>query len=209
MPGMLTFEKVPGAWRCGGDWPAGTVFVTRVKSPLGFKALVYMCNINIDYDGSSTAYGPPGKATQDNLDNAGPDATKGWYGVKSLTPGDAAELRRTKGGGVRPIVDETATKDKFGRFPVVQQVGEPSPGFYVSAGSKARTLAYPEWDQRHWWDSNSVAFAALSGQFANLGVDLNDVGVAIRLDRNLHTGFWFKDAGHGFYKLTGKDYYDY
>jgi hypothetical protein len=198
MAGQLQFSNVRGQWRCGQEWAAGTVFVTQIKGPMGNTAAVYMCNINIDYDGSSTAYGPPGTHPQDYLVNAGPDPVKGWYGVASLTPGDAEKLRKTQGGGKRPFVDtDNADEDVKGRYPVIQQPGEPNPGYYVSAGSKARTWAYPEWDQRHWWDSNTVPFAALSGKFRDLlGVALNDVGVAIRLETNQQSGFFYKDSGH-------------
>lgn len=186
-----------GKWHCGGDYPV--VYLTHVYHwGTGFEAFVWMSNVNIDYDGSPTAYGPPGKITDDFLVNAGPGAENGWFGVKSLKPKVAADLRNGPPKRIRPLVDDkNAPMDRFGRYPVVQQEGEPNPGHYVSSTSVPADTNFEEWDQRRWVNSKTYPYGAISGKLRdNGGVTLNDFGLAIRLDRfDTHSGFCFKDSG--------------
>jgi hypothetical protein len=215
MANILEFEDVPknkddkGDWRCGYYWKEGSVFVTRVKGPV--LALVYMAGVNIDYDGSPTAYGPPSKPGDDKLEFAGPG--KGaWYGVKAMTPGDAKEIRDADEAkmqkrnpsykAIRPTVDETAKKDVNGAFPVIQQAGEPSPGHYVSSTSTTFNASFKDYRQEYYWDSSKYPYGALSGKLGSVGkVAMHDFGLGIRLDRAFETAFCFKDSGNDDYAV--------
>jgi hypothetical protein len=180
---------------------AGTIsrrcFFTEISGPGGVVAYVWTSNVNIDYDGSPKAYGPPAKHPQDYIGNAGPDPQTGWYGVVALTVQQAAALRAKDPSHIRPQLDTNPKlEDVKHRFPVVQQAGEPAPGFYVSPSSKPANTHYPEYDQRRWLDSSSIPFGALSGMLKTIGkVSLNDFALAIRLDQNHQSGFMFKDSG--------------
>jgi hypothetical protein len=218
MANKLEFEDVPrdpkdkadkGNWRCGYYWKEGTVFVTRVTGPV--VALVYMAGVNIDFDGSPTAYGPPSKPGDDKLEFAGPG--KGaWYGVKAMTPEEAKKIRdadeakmRKKNpsyNAIRPFVDEKAKKDKNDAFPVIQQAGEPSPGHYVSSTSTPFNASFKDYRQEFYWDSSKYPYGALSGKLGSVGkVLMHDFGLGIRLDRAFETAFCFKDAGNDDYAV--------
>jgi hypothetical protein len=198
MGAKLSFDDLPGQkggsgqWRNGSDWKLGTVFVTKVAGPV--TALVYTCGVNIDFDGSPTAYGPPSKPGDDDLAHAGPGRGT-WFGVFPMTAERAKEIRdeeekkkKKKSDpsftAIRPTVDEDAQKDSKGQQPCVQQKGEPSPGHYVSSSAATFNGAFPEWHQNHWWDASRFPYGALSGGLMDVGgVALHDFGLAIRLDR--------------------------
>jgi hypothetical protein len=215
MANKLEFKDVPGKgntsgnWRSGYHWKEGTVFVTRVTGPV--TALVYMAGVNIDYDGSPTAYGPPTKPGDDKLEHAGP-GQYGWYGVKALSIAEAAAIRKAEEDkkkrsnpgfkAIRPIVDPTATKDVNDAFPVIQQAGEPSPGHYVSKTATVFNASYPSYRQEYYWDSSKYPYGALSGKLRSIGeVQLHDFGLGVRLDRAAQTVFAFKDAGRDDFSL--------
>src|SRR5437016_9041351 len=86
----LVFNDYPGAWHSGTDFPG--VPLTRVSwgtAPADTVAYVFFGHVNIDFDGSPTAYGPAGITPKpdDDLSNAG-NAVQGWFGVYSLPETD-------------------------------------------------------------------------------------------------------------------------
>ena len=125
----LIFKDNPHTWHTGKDYKQVTLtHVSWDSAPSIAVAYVFFGHVNIDFDGSSTAYGPHGIKPQpdDDLGNAG-NPSKGWFGVYAL-PEDH-----------RLVKDETVQIDKkapkyLGKYPVVQQEknGDPNPGYYVS-----------------------------------------------------------------------------
>jgi hypothetical protein len=153
----LEFQDVSsGNWHCGHDYPK--VFVTKVYHwGTGIEAFVWMSNVNIDFDGSSNAYGPPAMGPADNLANAG-NSAQGWFGLVSysvaerdqinerlrkagsperikLDTGQGLGLRTTLKGRSLIVEGKNKVVEPQVRFPVIQQAinGDPRPGFYVSA----------------------------------------------------------------------------
>ena len=128
-----------------------------------------------------------------------------WYGVKALTPGEAKaasylEMTAQTLTLRKPVLDQTSYyEDVFGRFPVVQSIFEPGPGYFVSPLSKAANPRYPSWDQRHFIPPNSSAqepFGALSGGLSTAtGLKLKDTVFAVRLDMSDTLAFPFRDSG--------------
>jgi hypothetical protein len=187
----LVFENQPGGWNAV-DFPS--VPLTKVAwdtSPHDALAYVYFGHVDIDYDGSPTAYGPAGKVPlpDDELEHAG-NAADGWFGVMSLRPDDPLVLT----GLAR--IDTTAPQFK-GKFPVVQQAwnGDPNPGYYVSTTPQAHGPYGLEYLQSSYIDASKVPFGALDKQLPPLGINFGDFGLAIRHDQNLQSGFSFVDSG--------------
>lgn len=192
----LVFTDDPATWRTGGDFPQ--VPLTKVSwdtSPEIAVAYVFFGHVNIDFDGSPTAYGPPGiqPPPDDDLGNAGNDA-QGWFGLYALAPDDPLV---TQG---KAVIDTNPALQKQGKFPVVQTAanGDPNPGYYVSTTPRA---SGPPYLQDSYVDSSQIAFGALSGKLASLGFDLGDYGAAVRHDKNLQSGFYFLDRGANNYAL--------
>jgi hypothetical protein len=188
----LIFTNQPGDWHTA-DFPS--VPLTRVSwdtMPHHALAFVFFGHVNIDFDGSPTAYAPKGHIPlpDDDIGNAG-NATDGWFGVFALKPGDPLE----KSG--QALLDHTASKF-LGKFPVIQQAknGDPNPGYYVSTTSlpsgPSPGLAHL---QNSYVDSSRVSYGALGGELGKLGVTMGDYGLAIRHDQMLQSGFYFVDAG--------------
>ena len=189
MPKLL-FKNHPADWRTGGDFPH--IPLTRVSwdtAPESAVAYVFFGHVNIDFDGSPTAYAPPGHhpLPDDDLGNAF-SAAKGWFGVVALTPTDPAVTQ-----GLAKI-DKRPETLKLGKYPVLQQEknGDPNPGYYVSATPRA---SGPEYLQNSHIDASQVPFGALSGKLKALGFDLGDYGLAIRHNANLQSAFYFVDRG--------------
>ena len=187
----LIFKDHPSAnWRTGHDFPQVTLTAVSWESEPGTAvAYVFFGHVNIDFDGSPTAYGPPGitPMPDDDLANAwGED--NGWFGLIALpenhplvTSGEA-------------IIDKRASLLHKGKYPVIQQAknGDPKPGYYVSATPHATGPAHL---QTSYVDASEIAYGALSGQLASLGFKLGDYGLAIRHNKNLQSGFYFVDRG--------------
>jgi hypothetical protein len=212
MPDLVFEDFHKGQWHCGGDYPK--VHLTKVThQAASIEAYVWMCNINIDFDGSSTAYGPEKLKPADHLGNAF-SKDKGWFGVTSYSIAERDEINAPyiKQGKNPPILLDT--DDKLGksttlsgrrlhnkavepqiRFPVVQQAAnkDPHPGFYVSATSRPKG---PEYLQSSFTDASKVAFGALSGRLRTLGgLELGDCGLSIRLDKDAQSGWAYEDSG--------------
>src|SRR5436190_937787 len=82
MANVLDFKPLGGNWQNGNDFKS--VGMIKITGPQGILALLYTCHINIDYDGASTTYGPPGTVTLDNLANVG--YPRWYYGLFALQP---------------------------------------------------------------------------------------------------------------------------
>jgi len=200
MPRKLVFKNV--AAKKGSDWHTKDfpkVNLTRVSwdnRPDHALAYVFFGHVNIDFDGSPTAYGPAKMTTDDNLGNAG-NKRDGWFGVAARVPTDPlVQNEKNKNGIVK--IDDRAPEFQ-GKFPVVQQVknGDPKPGFYVSTTSRhliSGTRAFPDYLQNNYVDSSKVAFGALDDTLKPLGVKIGDYGIAIRHNKNLESAFYFLDG---------------
>lgn len=127
----LLFKDFFEKWRTGTDFK--DIALTRVSSdaqPDKALAFVYFGHVNLDFDGSPTAYGPLRLNPDDSLNNAG-NPTQGWFGVASLpstsafVTGHLVEIDQTA-PGFHPKGD----KKKPVEFPAVQQArfGDPSRG---------------------------------------------------------------------------------
>jgi hypothetical protein len=191
----LVFKDDPNSWHTGTDFP--NVALTRVSwdsTPTTTVAYVFFGHVNVDFDGSPTAYGPPGMnpPPDDDLGNAG-NAAQGWFGVYALPETDPLVKNHTV------QIDRNAPK-YLGKYPVIQQAknGDPKPGYYVS--TTPRSFG-PADLQDSYIDSSEVSFGALDGAFQALGVSMGDYGLAIRHNKNLQSGFYFADAGGYKYAL--------
>jgi len=194
MPTLL-FSNQPGNWR-GVDFPK--LSLTRISwdnAPDNPIAFVFFGHINVDFDGSSTAYGPPGLTPppDDDLSNAG-DNVKGWYGVAAASADDPL----VQDGTI--LIDKKPALLKKGKYPIVQQAknDDPNPGYYVSSTPHALG---PYYRQDSYIDASQVAFGALSGKLKALGVNLGDYALAIRHDQSLQCPFYFVDSGANTYAL--------
>ena len=202
----LLFQDHPASWRTGHDFPA--VPLTQVSldsSPDTVVAYVFFGHVNIDFDGSPAAYGPPGidPMPDDDLHNAW-DNDSGWFGVVALSENDAAVING------EAVIDKRPEVEHRGKYPVIQQAAnqDPNPGYYVSGTPHP---SGPIYRQDSYIDASQVAFGALSGRLKALGFALGDYGLAIRHDREAQSGFFFADIGGNNYALgecshkVGKD----
>ncbi len=185
----LVFKDHPQNWRTGTDFPnVPLTLVSWDAAPAITIAYVFFGHVNIDFDGSPTAYGPAGVQPQpdDDLKNAG-NATQGWFGVFALPETDQLVKNKTV------QIDKNAPK-YLGKYPVIQQAknGDPKPGYYVSTTPRNSGLPYL---QDSYIDASEVSWGALDRAFRALGVSMGDYGLAIRHDNNLQSGFYFADAG--------------
>jgi hypothetical protein len=131
-----------------------------------------------------------------------------WYGVAALTPGDAKvahpylEMTAPTVTLRKPVLDETSYyEDVFGRFPVVQSVFEPGPGYFVTPLPRAANPRFPSWDQRFFLPYDAFAqapFGALAVPLGTAtGLHLSDTVFAVRLDTTDTLSFHFRDTGFG------------
>ena len=197
----LLFKDFPG-WRNGREFLG--VALTRVSTdaqPDKALAFVFFGHVNLDFDGSPTAYGPLRLNPDDSLGNAG-NAVQGWFGVASAAPGNPfvtgnlVEIDRTAPGFHRDGNPKLPIQ-----FPVVQQAkfGDPKPGFYVSTTPRnlARALGtITAFRQNSYVDASKVAFGAVDRFLQSKhDVQLGDFGLAVRHDENRQSGFSFVDVG--------------
>ena len=190
MPTLVFKDHPATQWRNGSDFPQVALTALAWDSePDKPVAYVFFGHVNIDYDGSPTAYGPPGitPLPDDDLANAWSDEG-GWFGVYSLKPDDPLVAQG------KAVIDQRPELLHKGKYPVVQQEanGDPQPGYYVSTTPQP---SGPGHLQTSYVDASQVAFGALSGRLAALGFKLGDYGLAIRHDKKLQSGFYFVDRG--------------
>jgi len=190
----LVFKEVSGNWHTNDFKNVSLVKITFDTSPGHALAYVFFGHVNMDFDGSSTAYGPARLNPDDSLKNAG-NATQGYYAVYALSPNDPLVRR----GHV--TIDRGAPNFQ-GKFPVVQRKEnfDPHPGYYVSTTPRSADPKRP-YKQSSYVDSAEIAYGALDGRLKALGVDMGDFGLALRHDQNMQSGFYFVDAGKNKYAL--------
>jgi hypothetical protein len=139
-----------------------------------------------------------------------------WYGLFAITPEDAANERFNEISSINPTVrtpnlpnkgvDKELYEDVNGKFPVIQSVYEPGPGYFVSQipseGFGAMNVFFKKWDQRYYLSPHKSTigkYAAVSPAFtSDTGVDKKDTCVAIRLDNGMTSSFVFRDVGSGY-----------
>ena len=184
----LLFKDHPTTWRTV-DFPK--ISLTRVSwdtAPDVAVAYVFFGHPSIDFDGSPTAYGPPGinPLPLDDLDHAW-SAEKGWFGVAALSDSDPL----VKNGAAK--IDQKPALLHKGKFPVIQQKknGDPNPDFYVSATPNPTG---PRHLQSSYLDASQVSFGALPPALEALGFKLGDCGLAVRHDDDKQSGFYFADV---------------
>jgi hypothetical protein len=203
----LVFKDHPSDWHCSSDYPK--VPLTRISldtAPDKAVAYVFFGHVNIDFDGSPTAYAPPEQKSplpDDDLHNAW-DNDNGWFGVLGLPPGDTL----VKQGLIK--LDQRPSLLHKGHYPVVQQAkfkktlkdgtvidhpGDPKPGYYLSTCSNR---VGPFHLQDSYADASRVSYGALSTPLAALGFDFGDCGLVLRHDQDYQSGFYYLDgAGKG------------
>lgn len=186
----LIFKNEPHVWHTGSDYKH--VRLTQVSwdtSPGKAEAYIFFGHVNVDFDGSPTAYGPAGiqPPPDDSLKNAWNDE-KGWFGVVALEANDPL----VKSGSAK--IDKRLELLKKGKYPVIQQEknGDPNPGYYVSSTPRPSS---PRHHQNSHIDASKIAFGALDKYLQKLGVSLGDYGLAIRHDKFLQSGFYYVDMG--------------
>jgi hypothetical protein len=200
----LVFKDHAQVWHCGHDYPK--VPLTRISldtAPDKAIAYVFFGHVNIDYDGSPTAYAPPEHKSplpDDDLGNAWDD-DNGWFGVLARAPGDPLVRQ-----GLLKL-DQRASLLHNGQYPVKQQAkstwtlkdgtvmnhpGDPNPGYYLSTCSNR---IGPVHLQTSYADSSRISYGALSDPLAALGFSFGDVGLALRHDGDYQSGFYFLDGG--------------
>jgi hypothetical protein len=208
----LQIDSVEGPW-IGNDYGGeqkepekNQPYVVMSKVTIGRRtlALVFMTRMNINFDGSPKAYGPPNwqkaglkEEPQDTLLNAGQGS--GYYGLVAVHPKD----RRSNTGVIAPahVKFDEEQPDRLGRCPVYQLEGA-TKGYYVSAS--ARSTGFPDrFDQRRYVNSHAVAFHALSYRFGLEGVNGHDFGLALRHD-TYRTASYDIMAGEGHKEGSGK-----
>jgi hypothetical protein len=198
----LLFKDFFEGWRTGTDFK--DIALTQVSSdaqPGKALALVYFGHVNLDFDGSPTAYGPLRLNPDDALGNAG-NATDGWFGVASLPPTSGfVTSRQVQIDQTAPGFHPKGEKTKPIQFPVVQQAkfGDPKPGFFVSTTPRNQAAllgAVTAFRQNSFVDASKVAFGALDLFLQrDHNIQLGDFGLAVRHDQNRQSGFSFVDVG--------------
>lgn len=187
----LLFKDHPSTqWRTGRDFPqiplTAVAWDAEPDTPIAY---VFFGHVNIDFDGSPTAYGPAGitPVPDDDLANAWSEGN-GWFGVLALKEDDPLV---TQG---KAVIDKQPALLHKGKYPVLQQAanGDPKPGYYVSTTPHP---SGPSHLQNSYVDSSQISYGALSGQLASLGFKIGDYGLALRHDKKLQSGFYFVDRG--------------
>jgi hypothetical protein len=195
----LVFKDFTG-WRNGRDFPHVTL--TRVSwdsAPGRAVAFVFFGHVNLDFDGSPTAYGPFRVNPDDGLGNAG-NATQGWFGVASAAESNPfVKSKQIEIDRHAPGFHPGGVLSAPVEFPVVQQAkfGDPKPGFYVSTTSQHGSIAgVRQYRQNTYIDASKVAYGALDRFLqSKCGFQLGDFGLAVRHDQNRQSGFSFADMG--------------
>jgi hypothetical protein len=200
----LVFENIPGPWHTNDFKSVSLTSVSWEHAPSLIKAFVFFGHVNIDFDGSPTAYGPTGPRPKtarvqpvnpppDDCFGNGANAADGYFGMRSMAPNDPLVVNGTV------LIDQDAPKF-LGKFPIVQQLqnGDPRPGYYVSKSSHRHG---PLHLQNSYINSAEIAYGALDAQFLHLGVAFGDYGLVLRHDQSLQSPFYYVDGGAGKFAL--------
>ena len=162
----LAFNNVAGPWHTN-DFKSVSLTSVSWEGSSRVLAFVFFGHVNIDFDGSPTAYGPtgPGPPTatvqpvnpppDDCLKNGG-NPSDGYFGVAAMAPTDPLVLDGTV------LIDQDAPKF-LGKFPIVQQARnhDPKPNYYVSKSSHKHG---PFHLQNSYIDSAEIAYGALDAR---------------------------------------------
>ena len=217
MADKLEFKKIATLH----DRTKAQIPVIQIQGPYGGPVLFYQCALNVDWDGSATAYGVdrPGFPLQSGLNpheqgvaglfGSGKGGDGSWAGVFSATETEARTILTSDANfgpdpkarlALLPSFLDTRFKDVNGRFPVVQITDYNSrvKGYYVSQCNAIANPGKRFWDQHLYHDAATVAYGALSDGLKNLGPGLNDFGLIIRNSTGKSIGFFFGDrSGSG------------
>jgi hypothetical protein len=193
--------------------------------PQNFKAFAYRCRLIEDNDGAPTCYGwdnpggqvsppwPKGTNPQTGLTplerahgqaiglaNASSDANLWrapfyWAGLFAATPAFARAngLRIDMRDGLASTLPEPAPSDGLtGKRPVVKDTG-----YYVSTTAQPANPGANLWDQGRYYNAATVPYAVWANQWAwaNTGVGLGDVGLAINNSTGAASEFAYLDSG--------------
>lgn len=123
----------------------------------------FCAGMSINADGSPHAYHPDDGMGLDYLDNAGKPGD--WYGIVT---------------------------DKDG-VPVLQNLDDPAPGYYVSPTSLAN-FAYDESNPLRYVDSETIPFIALPPSHLH-GAKLGDLAMVVNTRNGKHCGAIYADNG--------------
>ena len=199
----LDFSRLPGSFvskhRGGED-----VAITRAIGFYGFTALIFKTPLNEDLDGAPNSFAPP--ISLANLDPQGglqpvdhiANATNGKTGTdRHIFHADSADnkylwtgVKSAAAAGAAQRIDQREfLKDSLGRFPLFRPAGDAFADFYApqTAMNAADGQAV---------NPLEVPYAALSHELKTKGgVELGDVGLAIRVSTGASTGFIYADAG--------------
>jgi hypothetical protein len=186
--GRLLFQTVQGPWS-GNDFLRVSVTAVGFVGQSSDIAYMFTTHVNIDYDGASNAYGPPGidPPPLDKLENARPNGI--WIAVKKMNPNTLKDPKKPKSKDNPPLFEslgitlDLTQPDKNGDCPVIQGPTDKSPGYYKSVSSGGA-------------DSAKVPFGALSYRLLSYGVRMHDYGLVFRHDIVKYSGFTFEDGGH-------------
>ena len=207
--------------------PLGVEMTKVSGGPEDFLAFVYQCHLVEDNDGAPRCYGWNNPTNIfgglslylqndlhpfDRLGNATSpfqnwDAgTQDWFwaGLFAVTqafaklhnlPIDTRE--RLRAGRPDRIVPHDPQSGLPNKFPVVQDIGDPAPGYYVSKTGQAKDPTLPPWDPNRYWDASVVPYCVYANEWAGRAtmVNLGDFGLAIRNATGTHSEFSFRDTG--------------
>ena len=163
MSTLVFKDHASSQWRTGRDFPEVTLTAvawdTEPDTPVAY---VFFGHVNIDFDGSATAYGPAGitPLPDDHLANAWSEGN-GWFGVFSLKEDDPLVEE------VKALIDKKAALLHKGKYPVIQQErnGDPKPGYYVSTTPHATGPAHL---QSSYVDSSQISYSKGSTSIIDL-----------------------------------------
>lgn len=80
-----------------------------------------------------------------------------------------------------------------GGEPYIQEIYDPTPGFYVSTTALLNP-AYPQWSPYRFSDSESIPFFVLPGNHSN-GAELGDIGLVLNTQTNDNCFACYADIG--------------
>jgi hypothetical protein len=131
------------------------------------SAFFFESGLRIDADGGYHAYHPDGSTGLDHLANAGRPGN--WWGIVTHDGTPSGE-------------------------PVVQGLGDPAPGYYVSATALVDQAIKDPKDPRRYVNSEEINYLALPSGM-RIGAKLGDFGVVIRPDKNMQVYAIYADVG--------------
>lgn len=203
------------------------VRVTPVKGPQNFRALIYNCPLNIDWDGSPTAYGlnrkddgehvfplqknltPLESRRNGSLEDARANGDRHWVGVASMTEQQARQTLMVHYPGYRQMKPEVQhsifiqfldTRDSLQDIRGTYPLVQLAEFGGVAPGYYVSQCNARSGLTKDAWDQRSYIDAS-KVNYAALpllpGVHLGDFGLIIRHTTGGSAGFFFGDTGAG------------